>query len=105
MSSITTLRGDADRMPHSDDGILRDYRQRLEDEERERAERRRLQMEDQRSDINGPQARIRAWETVHALRLPKSPTHPVLRVIAAATDLTLSEILEEQRQRSGRASR
>ncbi len=36
---------------------------------------------------------------VHALRLPTSPTHPVLQVIAAATDLTLKEVLDEQRQR------
>lgn len=105
MSEITAFRGDADRLAHPDDGILRDYRQRLADEERERAEQRRLQMADQRSDINGPQARIRAWETVHGLRLPTSPTHPVLRVIAAATELTLGDVLEEQRLRSGRSVR
>ena len=54
----------------------------------------------QRSELNDAKLRIQAWEKVHALRLPSSPTHPVLQVIATATDLTLNEILEEQRQRS-----
>lgn len=99
MSSIPLFEN-VGRSHRSDDEHLRDYRQRRADEERERAEAKRLQMADQRSDFNDPKARIRAWETVHGLRLPMSPTHPVLRVIAAATELTLSEVLAEQRLRS-----
>jgi hypothetical protein len=86
--------------PHPEDGIIRDYRQRLADEQMERAERRRLELESQRSELSDARARIQMWEKVHGLRLPTSPTHPVLQVIATATDLTLNEILEEQRQRS-----
>ena len=79
---------------------FRDYRQRRADDERARAEAKRLQMADQRSDFNDAKARIRAWETFHGLRLPMSPTHPVLRIIAAATQLTLGDVLAEQRLRS-----
>lgn len=79
---------------------MRDYRQRLADEQFERAERRRMELADQRSELNDAKARIRAWEKAHALRLPTSPTHPVLQVIAEATDLALKDILEEQRQRA-----
>jgi len=87
--------------PHrADDGIMRDYRQRLADEQLERAERKRQDMAQQRSELNDAKARIQAWEKVHALRLPTSPTHPMLRVIAAATELALQDILDEQRKRS-----
>ena len=99
MTAITSFRERTDhRTPEE---LVRDYRQRQADEELERAERKRLQMADQCSELNDAKARIQVWEKVHALRLPASPTHPVLRVIAAATALTLSEVLEEQRQRSG----
>jgi hypothetical protein len=100
MIEITSLR---ERIDHrSPEELVRDYRQRQADEEFERAERKRLQLADQRSELNDARARIQAWEKVHALRLPVSPAHPVLHVIAAATALTLDEVLEEQRQRSAR---
>jgi hypothetical protein len=102
MSSITSFRENSDHSHRSDDGIMKDYRQRLADEEYERAERKRMQLADQRSELNDAKARIQAWERAHGLRLPTSATHPVLRVIAAATALTLNEVLEEQRQRSAR---
>jgi len=100
MTSFTTIRESVERR-HADSGIMRDYRQRLADEQYERAERKRMELADQRSELNDAKARIAAWEKAHALRLPISPTHPVLQVIAAATDLALEEVLEEQRQRAG----
>src|SRR3569833_2498495 len=99
MSAITSFREHND--PRTPEELVRDYRQRQADEEHERAERKRLQLADQRSELNDAKARIQAWERVHDLRLPASPTHPGLQVIAAATALTLNEVLEEQRQRSG----
>jgi hypothetical protein len=84
--------------------MLKEYRERRVRDELERAEHRRLQIAEQRSHLNDPTARIRAWESVHSLRLPTSPTHPVLRVIAAATDLTLDDVLAEQRLRSARVT-
>jgi hypothetical protein len=100
MASITSIRDPIERSHRVDDGPLRDYRQRVADEQFERAERKRMDVAEQRSLLNDAKARIRAWEKVHELRLPASPTHPVLQVIAAATDLALLDVLNEQRQRS-----
>jgi hypothetical protein len=80
--------------------IVKDHRARLLTEEREKAERRRLELAEQRSDVNSPEMRIRAWEKVHALRLPTDPNHPILDVIAVSTRLTLEQVREEQRARS-----
>jgi hypothetical protein len=79
--------------------LIRTHAERLALEELERAQRRRLELAEQRSDPNAPDVRIRAWEKVHALRLPGDPSHPVLDVIAIATGLTLAPIQEEQRAR------
>jgi hypothetical protein len=103
MSSVSLFREKVVGSQGSNEEILRDFRQRRAEEEYERAEAKRLQVADQRSAFNDAKARIRAWEAVHALRLPMSPTHPVLRVIAAATELTLSDVLTEQRMRAARA--
>jgi hypothetical protein len=75
------------------------YRARSELEEQERAEQRRLQLAVQRSELNPPDVRIRAWEKVHGLRLPSDAAHPILDVIAVATRLTLAEVQAEQRAR------
>jgi hypothetical protein len=95
------FRENDDRSRPAGDEILTDYRQRLALEAHERAERKRLELADQHSSVNAPATRIRAWEKVHALRMPSDPQHPVLDVIAAATQLTLAEVQEEQRIRSG----
>jgi hypothetical protein len=46
-----------------------------------------------------PEARVRRWEQVHGIRLPRSAGHPVLRVIARVTGLTLIEVQTVQRER------
>jgi hypothetical protein len=79
--------------------LIRTHAERLALEEQERAHRRRLELAEQRSDLNPPEVRIRAWERLHALRLPGDPSHPVLDVIAIATGLTLTQVQEEQRAR------
>jgi hypothetical protein len=89
--------GTAPRPTASD--IVKDHRARIQLEEREKAERRRLELAEQRADMNSPEMRIRAWEKVHALRLPSDANHPILDVIAVATRLTLEQVREEQRAR------
>ena len=86
----------------SGDELLVDYRQRLELAEQARVEGRRMEVAEQTSAPNAPGTRIRAWEKVHALRMPSSPGHAVLEVIAADTQLTLADVHEEQRLRAGR---
>ncbi len=79
--------------------LVRTHAERLALEEHERAQRRRHELAEQRSELNPPDVRIRAWEKVHGLRLPGDPSHPVLDVIAIATGLTLAQVQEEQRAR------
>ena len=90
-------------LPHTGD-LVSSLGERLAREESERAEKRRQELAEQRSDLNPPAVRIRAWEKIHQLRLPSDPVHPILDVIAVSTRLTLAEVQEEQRMRAARAA-
>lgn len=68
-------------------------------EAEERLQQRRLALAEQSSAANPPDVRVRAWEKVHALRLPGDAGHPVLEVIAHGTGLTLEQVRQEQRAR------
>ncbi len=78
--------------------------ERLALEQQERAEKRRLELAEQRSDLNPPEVRIRTWERIHGLRLPSDPDHPIVDVIAVSTRLTLEEVHREQQLRAARAA-
>lgn len=78
---------------------LADHRERLAVEEEERVNERARQLEELRSTFNSAPARIRAWEKMHGLRLPTSPTHPILAVIACATGIPLPALRQEQQAR------
>lgn len=101
MSSMISSRPEQHER-HAGDELLIDYRQRRAHEERERAELKRVSLAEQHAASNSADARIRAWEKVHQLRMPSDPTHPALAAIAAATQLTLTDILNEQRLRTAR---
>jgi hypothetical protein len=90
-------------LPHTGD-LVRSAAERLAQEESERAEKRRQELAEQRSEVNPPNVRIRVWEKIHQLRLPSDPSHPVLRVIAVSTGLTLADVREEQRIRAANRS-
>lgn len=79
--------------------LLADHRERVAVEEEERAKQRTLQFEELRSEFNSASVRIRAWEKMHGLRLPASPDHPILDVIASATGVPLAALREEQQAR------
>jgi len=83
--------------------INRTYAERLAQVTEERLHQRQRELAEQTSTANAPDARIRAWEKVHALRMPGDAAHPVLHVIAQGTGLTLEQIREEQRARVARA--
>jgi hypothetical protein len=68
----------------------------------ERLQQRTLALAEQTSIENPPDVRVRAWEKVHALRLPSDARHPVLEVIAHGTGLTLEQVRQEQRARAAR---
>jgi hypothetical protein len=101
MSSMISWRpASTERM--SGDELLCDYRERLALRETERAQQKRADSAEQYSDLNSADLRISAWEKVHQLRMPSDPSHPALAAIANATQLTLEDILNEQRLRSAR---
>lgn len=77
-----------------------DHRARLERAQLEAAERRSQAIIDQRSPDSSPEVRVRVWERLHQVRLPKNPEHAVLLVIAEQTGMHLSEIHEVQRLRA-----
>src|SRR5579872_523986 len=78
------------------------YRDRIEQHRTEALEVRRRELAEQTSLQNTPAARIRVWERLHQVLLPRSPTHTVLRIVAMATGLTLEEVRAEQQMRSTR---
>jgi hypothetical protein len=85
-------------------GDLVNPAERLAREEYERAEKRRQELAEQRSELNPPDVRIRTWERIHQLRMPSDPAHRILDVIAVSTRLTLEEVREEQRARAARGA-
>ena len=76
-----------------------DARKRQEEIEFEARERRRRELEEQVAVQNTPEQRIQIWERLHELSLPKKSNHPLVRIIAADTELTIARVLEEQRRR------
>lgn len=80
--------------------LVTDHRARLALERREAAERRRLALVDQCSHLKTPEERIRLWEKLHDLQLPRQASHRLLAIITADTQLTLAEVRGEQRRRA-----
>jgi DNA-binding transcriptional regulator YiaG len=84
------------------DALAGTYAERLAVEAMAREEQRRIDRAEQSSTLNTPGARIRAWEKLHGLRLPSDAAHPVLRLVASGTGLTLAQVREEQQAISAR---
>lgn len=76
-----------------------EQRARIAHEDAEREERRQADLAELSSIRNAPGERVRIWERMHGLALPRSPNHNLLDVIAIATHLELAQVQEEQRLR------
>jgi hypothetical protein len=77
-----------------------DFRQRIALLQAEAVERRQQELSEQRSLLNTPADRIRIWERLHQLALPRSSNHRLISVIAAHTSLSVEEVQAEQRLRA-----
>jgi hypothetical protein len=77
-----------------------DYRARIAHHQADMLEKRQRELLEQTSTLNAPSARIRIWERLHQLTLPRDPNHRLIAIIAANTGLTIEEVREEQRLRS-----
>lgn len=76
-----------------------DYRVRIAREQAEVVERRQQELLEQTSELNTPEMRVRIWERLHALALPRTPDHRLLNVVAAHTGLTMQQVRDEQQRR------
>ena len=76
-----------------------EQRARIAHELAEREEHRQANLAELSSIRNAPGERVRIWERMYGLALPRDPNHPLLDVIAVATHLELAQVQEEQRLR------
>lgn len=77
-----------------------DYRARIARRQAEAAETRQRELIEQTSTVNSPEIRIRIWEKLHEIAMPRDASHRLLRVIAAQTGLTMAEVQAEQQHRA-----
>ena len=83
----------------ADSGSLADRRAQFEHAQQQRIEERKQQVALLSSPLSSADERIQLWEKLHALALPRSPTHKLLSIIAQQTAISLAEVLEVQQQR------
>jgi len=76
-----------------------DRRAQVQRQLEERTRDRQLRIAQQASPQHTPEERIRLWEELHGLDLPRSTTHKLVRVIASHTALSVQEVHEEQQRR------
>jgi len=74
---------------------LADFRSRRALEESDAIERRRRKLAEQTATANDPGTRLRVWESLHALSLPRDERHPLVGVIARDTGLTLESVRDD----------
>ena len=85
-------------------GDQAERRAHIEKQQQERAAERQQQIALQSSPHCGPEERIQLWEKLHALQLPRSATHKLVRVIAEQTNLSIEQVLEAQQRRAASAA-
>jgi hypothetical protein len=83
----------------SDDPTM-DFRARLAHQQAENAERRKFDLAEQSSRLKTAEERIRIWERLHEVNLPRDPEHRLIAIIAANTGLSAAEVRDEQRRRA-----
>src|ERR1700723_4809681 len=85
--------------PSGDDPMM-DFRARLVHQQAEAAERRRLDLAEQSSRLKTAEERIRIWERIHEVTLPRDSAHRLGDIIAANTGLTDADVRDEQTRRA-----
>jgi hypothetical protein len=85
--------------PAGDDPMM-DFRARLVHQQAEAAERRRLDLAEQSSRLKTAEERIRIWERIHEVNLPRDSGHNLVEIIAANTGLTNADVRDEQQRRA-----
>ena len=86
-------------VPAGDDPMM-DFRARLAHSQAEAVERRRMDLAEQSSRLKTAEERIRIWERIHEVTLPRDPGHNLIEIIANNTGLTDADVREEQQRRA-----
>ena len=86
-------------IPAGEDPMM-DFRARLVHQQAEAAERRRLDLAEQSSRLKTAEERIRIWERIHEVTLPRDPQHRLVEIIATNTGLTDADVRDEQQRRA-----
>lgn len=81
-------------------GLISEHRDRILHEQAEAAHQRQRDLLEQTSMKHPAELRIRIWEKLHQMDLPRDPGHRLLPVIAAQTDLSVEQIGREQQRRA-----
>ena len=82
------------------DDPMMDFRARLVHQQAEAAERRRLDLAEQSSRLKTAEERIRIWERIHEVNLPRDSGHNLVEIIAANTGLTEADVRTELQRRA-----
>jgi len=77
-----------------------DFRARIARRQAEAAEVRQRELIEQASMVNTPEVRIRIWERLHEITMPRDAAHRLLGVIAAQTGLTMAQVQAERHNRA-----
>lgn len=80
--------------------LIGEHRDRIMHEQAEAAQRRQRDLLEQTSMKHPAEIRIRIWEQLHQMALPRDPAHQLLEVIAAQTELSVEQIGKEQQRRA-----
>lgn len=86
--------------PAAGEDPMMDFRARLVHQQAEAAERRRMDLAEQSSRLKSAEDRIRIWERIHEVTLPRDSEHRLVHIIAANTGLTDAEVRDEQQRRA-----
>lgn len=86
-------------IPSGEDPMM-DFRARLVHQQAEAAERRRTDLAEQCSRLKTAEERIRIWERIHEVTLPRDSAHRLVEIIAANTGLTDADVRDEQHRRA-----
>jgi len=80
--------------------LIGEHRDRVLHEQAEAAQRRQRDLLEQTSMQHPAEIRIRIWEQLHQMDLPRDSTHQLVEVIAAQTKLSVEQICREQQRRA-----
>jgi hypothetical protein len=85
-------------------GNSSEYREAVQRERLKQVAERKKSIAALSSPEHDAERRIRLWEHLHGMHLPREPDHELVRVIAGRTALTVAQVNAEQRRRAAATS-